>query len=581
MTKQQVPVVARNVLVPFILVTSLFALWGFANDVTNPLVKAFKDVFVISNAQSSLVQTAFYGGYATMAIPAALFIRKFSYKAGILIGLTLYATGALISMPAAAAANFNLFLVALYVLTFGLAFLETTANPFILSMGAAETATRRLNLAQAFNPMGSLTGMTVASLIILSNLHVQEFRTDVREYQDSQKVAEKLVTMLKTEKADLATAEIDPDIKRYLAGADPSVKTGLEGIAKQGTISKEAFLDLFFSKITLDPDLKTYLDGLAVGGVPMGDVDKTGASVEEKPLTEVGYDALLGKALADFKAGHIKQFSGKIKEKPFGPETFKEMQSHDLNIVKMPYVVIGMVIIAVLLVFIFSKMPDTGHDAALDDGKSLALGATVARLFRNGRYVGGVIAQTAYVGAQIMCWTFIIHYATTNLGFTFAKAQNYNIVAMAIFCSSRFICTFMLKFISPGRLLFLLACGAMAATAGAILLPGMAGLISLIAISACMSLMFPTIYGIALDGMGEDAKLASAGLIFAIVGGALMPPLQGKIIDMGGESGTLFGIPSVSASFILPFACFVVVAVYGFLTFKRFHEHGEEAVVEA
>jgi FHS family L-fucose permease-like MFS transporter len=106
----------------------------------------------------------------------------------------------------------------------------------------------------------------------------------------------------------------------------------------------------------------------------------------------------------------------------------------------------------------------------------------------------------------------------------------------------------------------------------------MPGLYSLIAISACMSLMFPTIYGIALDGMGEDAKLASAGLIFAIVGGALMPPLQGRIIDLGGESGKLFGLPSVSVSFILPFACFIVVAIYGFLTFKYFHEHGEEAV---
>ncbi len=586
MTKQQVPVVARNVLVPFILVTSLFALWGFANDVTNPLVKAFQDVFVISSAQSSLVQTAFYGGYATMAIPAALFIRKFSYKAGILIGLTLYATGALISMPAAAAANFNLFLVALYVLTFGLAFLETTANPFILSMGAAETATRRLNLAQSFNPMGSLVGMSVASLLILANLHVQDFRTDVREFQDSHKAAEKIVT-LKSAGQDAAAIENDIDVKRFLAGTylasagsdaakKEELKSRFEEALKAPSVTKPALLNLFFSAIPVDSSLKSYLDNLAENGVKLGEDDS-----ETTPVVEVGYDALLGKALADFKAGNIKAFSGKVKDESFGPEGFKEMQSHDLNIVKMPYVIIGMVIIAVLVIFIFSKMPDTGHDAALDEGKSLHLGATLGRLFTNPRYIGGVIAQTAYVAAQIMCWTFIIHYATTNLGFTFAKAQNYNIVAMVIFCSSRFICTFMLKYISPGRLLFILACGAMAATGGAILLSGMPGLYSLIAISACMSLMFPTIYGIALDGMGEDAKLASAGLIFAIVGGALMPPLQGKIIDMGGDSGMLYGIPSVSASFILPFGCFVIVAIYGFLTFKRFHEHGEEAVVEA
>ena len=149
-SQAQIPVVARHFLLPFILVTSLFALWGFANDVTNPLVAVFKDVFVINNAQSTWVQMAFYGGYGTMAIPAAIFIRRFSYKSGILVGLALYATGALLSIPAAASANFNLFIIALYVLTFGLAFLETTANPYILSMGAPETSTRRLNLAQAF-----------------------------------------------------------------------------------------------------------------------------------------------------------------------------------------------------------------------------------------------------------------------------------------------------------------------------------------------------------------------------------------------------------------------------------------------
>ena len=172
------PVIPRKFLLSFILVTTLFALWGFANDITNPLVAAFKDVFVINNAQSSWVQMAFYGGYGTMAIPAALFIRRYSYKAGILLGLALYATGALICVPAASMASFNLFLAALYILTFGLAFLETTANPYILSMGPAETATRRLNLAQAFNPIGSLSGMTVASIFILSNLQVEQFRTD-------------------------------------------------------------------------------------------------------------------------------------------------------------------------------------------------------------------------------------------------------------------------------------------------------------------------------------------------------------------------------------------------------------------
>jgi FHS family L-fucose permease-like MFS transporter len=170
-----------------------------------------------------------------------------------------------------------------------------------------------------------------------------------------------------------------------------------------------------------------------------------------------------------------------------------------------------------------------------------------------------------------MCWTFIIHYATDLLGFSFAKAQAYNIIAMIIFVSSRFICTFLLKFFSPGRLLMALAIGGILTTAGAIFLQGLAGLYSLVAISACMSLMFPTIYGIALEGMGEEAKVASAGLIFAIVGGALMPTWQGKIIDVVSNAGGWMGLEGVRVSFFLPFICFIAIAVYGFRTFSIHH----------
>lgn len=493
-TSEQPALLARNVVYPFALVTSLFALWGFANDVTNPLVKAFKDLFVISNTQSSLVQTAFYGGYATMALPAALFIRRFSYKAGIIIGLLLYATGALISLPAAANSSFNLFLVSLYVLTFGLAFLETTANPFVLSMGHPATATQRLNLAQAFNPIGSLTGMTVASLLILANLQVESFRTDVRVY-----------------------------------------RSGLNDSALAARVA------------AIDPALRAYLDA-----------ENAALKTEGKTLADLPYDTVLDRSVADFQDGKFPSYQG---------VDFRQMQKRDLDIIKMPYVIIGLVVLGVMLVFVVSKMPDTGHDA----NKSLKLSATFGRLFRNQRYLEGVLAQTLYVGAQIMCWTFVIHYATTNLGMTASQAQNYNIVAMVIFCSSRFVCTFLLKYVSPGHLLMFLALGGVATTLGTIFLSGMAGLYSLIGISACMSLMFPTIYGIALEGMGEDAKVASAGLIFAIVGGALMPPLQGRIIDLGGDSATLLGLPAVNLSFVLPLACFVFIAIYGWRTFRIHH----------
>lgn len=466
---------------PFILVTSLFALWGFANDITNPLVAAFKDVFVINNAQSSWVQMAFYGGYGTMAIPAALFIRRYSYKSGIILGLSLYALGAMICVPAASMASFNLFLAALYILTFGLAFLETTANPYILSMGSPETATRRLNLAQAFNPMGSLTGMTVASLFILSNLHVEEFRTDFAGYHQDQ-----------------GTQQVEQ--------ADYKV------------------LPIFQSKPkdrVMDPVLAAYV-----------------ADHPEKSL-----DA----ALADYKAGELETFMGK---------THRELQDHDLKIVSTPYMIIGFIVIGVLGIFLVSKLP---HTASVGDHREdSSLGEILGRLFKNPLYLGGVVAQTFYVGAQIMCWTFIIQYAQDTLGMDKATAQNHNIGAMVIFLSSRFMCTFFLKYSSPGLLLAILSAAAIFASLGAIYLEGMAGLYSLMAISACMSLMFPTIYGIALEGLGPDAKIASAGLILAIVGGAFMPRLQGGIMDLE----TFMGMDATRGSFFLPALCFVVIGAY-------------------
>ncbi len=452
--RETAKVVPVAYLYPFALVTTLFALWGFANDITNPLVRAFKEIFLISNAQSSLVQWAFYGGYATMAIPAALVIRKLSFKSGIIIGLLLYAIGALMTIPASLLMEFNIFLIGFYILTFGLAFLETTANPYILSMGSPETATQRLNLAQAFNPIGSLTGMVVASMFILPSLNVAEFR-------ENEKAAH-------PEYASMLPSEVD---------------------------------------------------GL---------------------ITE----ALENHAQSD-------------------PETHQAMVAHDLGVVRTPYVIIALIVLVVLAVFLVSKMPDTGHEE-----DAIAIVPLLKHLLFNFHYTGGVIAQTFYVGAQIMCWTFIIHYGMTLIGLSAAEAQNYNILAMSIFLCSRFICTFILKYLNPGLLLGVLAIGGMLLTLGAIFTEGMAGLYCLIGVSACMSLMFPTIYGIALDGLApNDAKLGSAGLIFAIVGGAFMPRIQGALID--GEGMTIAGqaLESVRVSFFLPVICFIVIAVYGLLSY--------------
>jgi len=428
-------VLPPQIVLPFILVTSLFALWGFANDITNPMVAAFKNILLISNFESSLVQFAFYGGYCVMAIPAALFIKRFSYKTGILVGLALYATGCLMFIPAGRMMAFWAFLISYFVITCGLSFLETSSNPYVLAMGPEETATRRLNFAQSFNPMGSLMGMLVARNFILAKLDA----------------------------------------------ADEAARQTLKETA---------------------------------------------------------------------------------------PEQFAAIQQHDLDVITGPYMVLGLVVLGVLVVFALARLP-RGEG---EDDTSLHVGATLKRLFSNRKYIEGVVAQAFYVGAQIMCWTFIIQYAGNELGMAKDQAQSYNMVAMIIFVSSRFICTALLKYFSPGGLLMALAVGGLGLVTGTIFIKGMVGLYCLVGVSACMSLMFPTIYGIALKGLGDDAKLGAAGLIMAIGGGCLMPPMQGAIMDMNAFNLGFMTLSSTRASFVLPLICFVVIAIFGFRT-SKVHGH--------
>jgi FHS family L-fucose permease-like MFS transporter len=416
--------IEKKYLVTFMLITLLFALWGFANDITNPMVAAFQTVMELSAFKASWIQFAFYGGYATMAIPAALFIRRFNYKSAILLGLGLYAIGAFLFIPAASYQNFLFFCLSLYILTFGLAFLETTANPFILSLGSKETSTRRLNLAQSFNPMGSLSGMAVASLIMLPQL-----------WSDKRNEAGEIIfhTLSEAEKA--------------------------------------------------------------------------------------------------------------------------EIRLHDLAVIRDPYVMLGIVVLLIFIVIALKKMPLVStNDEQQDSAKN-----TLQRLYKNVVYREGVVAQMFYVAAQIMVWTFIIHYAD-NLGIDKATAQNYNIVAMSMFLCSRFISTFLMKYVNSRLLLIVFGTGAMLCTLGTICIVGIVGLYCLVGISAFMSLMFPTIYGIALENVeSRDTSLGAAFLVMAIVGGAVMPPLQGLIIDQG----IVAAHPAVNVSFVLPFICFLIITVYG------------------
>ena len=245
---------------------------------------------------------------------------------------------------------------------------------------------------------------------------------------------------------------------------------------------------------------------------------------------------------------------------------FEAMKQSDLGILITPYVAIGLVIVVMFLLILLKKMP------AVREESGSSVGASLKRIIGIPRYREGVLAQFFYVGVQIMCWTFIIQYGTRifmERGMSEIDAevlsQKFNIAAMIIFCCSRFICTYLMKYLKPGKMLYLFALGGILFTLGVIFLPGVAGLYSLVAVSACMSLMFPTIYGIALDGLGEDAKFGAAGLIMAILGGSVLPPFQAMIID----KGTVLGMPAVNVSFILPTLCVVIIAIYGLRVHRK------------
>ena len=425
------PVVSIKVLLPFVLVTSLFVLWGFANAVTDPMVQAFKKVLELSNSQAAWIQMAFYGGYFCMALPAAILLRKYSYKSCILIGLGLYAVGALLFYPAAMSEKFWFFCLGLYVLTFGLAFLETAANPYILALGAKETATQRLNLAQAFNPVGLIFGLVVAQQFVLKNLQSDDI-TDFSVLDEASKIL---------------------------------IKTS------------------------------------------------------------------------------------------------------DLLVIRDPYVALGLLIILVFVLFATIKMPHFKDQEGLPSIRN-----TFSILYKDRNYVLGVLAQFLNVGAMIMCWTYIYQYAEA-IEINSVNTSYYQMSAFILFTIGRAIGTYLLRFVSSGKLLMYFSLLAIVFVLGTIFMTGIEGLYSLVGVSFCMSLMFPTIYGIALENLTEEqSKIGSAGLVMAIVGSALLPKLQGLIIDIGGsgvKDVLILGVPEVNISFVLPLACFFYIACFGFGVFKN------------
>ncbi|PTN10033.1 L-fucose:H+ symporter permease [Mangrovibacterium marinum] len=418
--------ISRNNIIPFILVTLLFGLWGFANAVTDPMVQAFKKVLELSNSQAAWVQMAFYGGYFCMALPASIFMKKYSYKVGILIGLGLYATGALLFYPAAINEQFWFFCLSLYVLTFGLAFLETAANPYVLALGSQKTATRRLNLAQSFNPLGLLAGLLVAQQFVLRNL-----KSD-----------------------DIADFRVLDEVSKVM------------------------------------------------------------------------------------------------------------IRTTDLMTIRNPYVILGLVIIGVFVLFLVNKMPQSRDN---NESSSENTSQSIKALVRNKKYITGVLAQTLYIGAQIMSWTYIYHYAEA-INIDNLTAGYYQFAAFVLFTVGRLVGTFLLKYISGAKLLALFSLLAASCIAGAVCINSGVGLYCIVLTSFFMSIMYPTIFATSLGGLSEEeAKIGSAGLVMGIVGGALMPKLQGMIIDIAGTGVAdirIMGLPEVNLSFILPLISFAYITWY-------------------
>lgn len=414
----------------FTMLVLCFVVWGMLNNMNDTLVPAFGKIFMMNSVDSSIIQVAFYGAYGLLAIPAALIIKKWSYRTGVLVGLGLFIIGAVGYIPASIVQNYNIFVASIFVLACGLSTLETTCNPFVLSLGSEETSVRRLNYAQAFNPVGSFTGLIIAKFVILGHLN-------------------------------------------------PA----------------------------------TYQDRLKM------------------PASQL-----------------------------------KNIRHYELMWLCMPYIILILVAVVIWMLFFRNK------DSIKDKGGAINFKASIKRLLSNNRYVFGVISQFFYNGMQVGVWTWMTKYTMTLFGINEAKAVEPFIIATVLFIVMRWVCTGLMKRFIPAKMMAVMAVAGIIFTLGAIYLPATISLICLIAISGCMSLMFPTIYGIALSGLGEEVKLGAAGLIMAIVGGAVLPIFMGKLIDLGALAHLVpmySGVEAaVRSAYFIPIICMAIILAYSLRSAK-------------
>lgn len=464
MEKQRI--IPKGIVLPFILLTTLFFAWAVPNNLTDTMLAAFKRIMSLTDSKTAWIQVACYLlGYGCFALPAALFIKRFTYKSGVMLGLGMYAAGTFLFYPAMLTAEWNaeigflMFLLAIIILFAGLSILETSTNSYVCAIGPEETATQRLNFAQSFNPFGAITGVVISQVFILSQLS----------------------TMSATERAGLPAEELI------------------------------------------------------------------------------------------------------------------RIQGMELNAVTMTYMALGLIMVGLLLAIWFTRMP-----ALKEDDKNLDLRGAFRRLMKNKNYVWGVVAQFFYVGAQIAVWSFIIRYVLQQLQFDAvveglgenASSENviaalrgveplaagfyslcegigldallprtaeqagatYYIVSLILFVIARFACTGLMKYVKPRILLTVLALIAVLCCVGTIYGQGFIGVYALVGISGCMSLMFPTIYGMGIRGLGEDTKIGGAGMVMAIAGAAVLTQIQGIVSDQAGSIKLAYWVPAIA---------FLIIAYYG------------------
>lgn len=395
---------------PVILIVALFFLWGVANNLNDVLISHFKGLFSLGDFGAGLVQSAFYLGYFCLAIPAALFMRSYGYRAAVLLGLILYGAGALLFWPAASALSYPAFLAALFIIASGLAFLETSANPLIARLGSPETASRRLNFAQAFNPLGSISGVLVGRAFILSD----------------------------------STA---------------------------------------------------------------GQLDRAQAAAA----------------------------------------------------VQMPYLFIGIGVLVWALLIRLAPFPAIATKPDVEEGVGAA--SDFAWLLRSPRFLIGVLAQFFYVGAQVGVWSFLIRYVETVLpGTPATEAAGYLTASLVVFMVGRFAGAALMGRVRPLPLLATFATAAAVLCLVAGIVGGMTGVLALVASSFFMSILYPTIFAEAVDGLGPRTKAGSALLVMAIVGGAVFPAVMGLVSDASG---------SIVRAMLVPAGCFLVVLAFGLYHLRR------------